>query len=68
MLVRFVMNLTNIIMTNYKISKNLLAAVLEVVYHKGRCEDRHAINPSYEKDAIQKAMQIIQEQQFIYED
>ena len=68
MLVRFVMNLTNIIMTNYKISKNLLEAVLEVVYHKGRCEHLHSINSNYEKDAIQKAMQIIQEQQFIYED
>ena len=55
-------------MTNYKISKNLLEAVLEVVYHKGRCEHLHSINTNYEKDAIQKAMQIIQEQQFIYED
>jgi hypothetical protein len=77
MFVRFVMNLTDILMKTYTISEDLFTAIIESVYHKGRCSinislrlfEATTIKHEYdEKEVLKRALKTIRDQQYIYED
>ena len=70
MFVRFVMNLTDILMKTYTISENLYKAIIESLYYNGRYSKHldESIQPHHEKSAIESAIKMIEEQQYIYED
>jgi len=68
MLVRFVMNLTNIIMKTYTISEELYKAIIGSVYQKGRVST-HIDTPEYQaREVLKQAIKMVEEQQYIYED
>ena len=57
-------------MKTYTISENLYKAIIESLYHNGRYS-KHldiSIQPHHEKSAIESAIKMIEEQQYIYED
>ena len=68
MFVRFVMNLTNILMKTYTISEDLYKAIIESVYHKGRVSTHVGHHDYQEKAVLQQAIKTIEDQQYIYED
>tara|TARA_S200002703_G_scaffold158010_1_gene167281 strand:- start:1421 stop:1594 length:174 start_codon:yes stop_codon:yes gene_type:complete len=57
-------------MKTYTISEELYKAILESVYHKGRYSYNidESFQPNYFDDSIDKAIKMVEEQQYIYED
>tara|TARA_R110000744_G_scaffold376292_1_gene490437 strand:+ start:107 stop:295 length:189 start_codon:yes stop_codon:yes gene_type:complete len=62
------MNLTNILMKTYTISEDLFTAIIESVYHKGRCSINIIKHEYDEKEVLKRALKTIRDQQFVYED
>jgi hypothetical protein len=51
----------------YTISKDLYTAIIESVYHKGRCSINIIKHIYDEKEVLQKAIKTVEDQQYIYE-
>ena len=71
MFVRFVMNLTDILMNNsktYTISADLYKAIIGSVYQKGKVST-YIGTPEYQaREVLKQAIKMVEEQQYIYED
>jgi hypothetical protein len=57
-------------MKTYTISEELYKAIIESLYHNGRYSSHldEADKPKHYDYAIEKAIEMIEEQQYIYED
>ena len=52
----------------YTISKDLYTAIIESVYHKGRCSTNSIKHIYDEKEVLKQAIKVVEDQQYIYED
>ena len=52
----------------YTISKDLYTAIIESVYHKGRCSINNIKHIYDEKEVLKQAIKVVEDQQYIYED